>query len=307
MTPLHNKTPLITKQTPSLNIHLKLDNHQPAGSFKIRGIGNMCQKAIQTKNTKRFVASSGGNAGMAVAYAGSKLNIPVNVFVPNTTPEYMRNKLTEEGADVRVIGDVWDETNRETLKFIDESSEADNILYVPPFDHEDIWEGHASVVDELAREMSSPPDCIVVSVGGGGYFIGVCQGVQKVGWAQTTKVIAMETIGADSLYQSVQAKELITLGGITSIAKSLGALRVSQEALSCALSNDLNVISEVVTDEEALMACDLFQKEFDLLVEPACGASLATVYVDEVGKRVFPEGVRDVVVLVCGGNMIQKK
>ena len=222
----------------------------------------------------------------------------------------MRNKLIEEGANVRVVGNVWDETQRETLKFIESESDGDDddsILYVPPFDHPDIWEGHATVVDELSQQLSSPPDAIVVSVGGGGFFIGVCQGVQRVGWSKTTKVIAMETIGADSLYQSVQAKKLITLPAITSVAKSLGALCVSKEALNCVLNNSENVISNVVSDEEALEACALFQKEFDLLVEPACGASLATVYLDDVMKRIVPNDVESVCVLVCGGNMTQKK
>ncbi len=91
--PLHLETPLIESDPLSLaagrRVRLKLDNLQPPGSFKIRGIGAACEAHAQA-GKRRFVSSSGGNAGIAVAYAGRRLSVPVVVVVPETTTERAR-------------------------------------------------------------------------------------------------------------------------------------------------------------------------------------------------------------------------
>jgi L-serine/L-threonine ammonia-lyase len=85
MKPLHIETPLIESRALSKHlgkpVELKLDALQVPGSFKIRGIGLACQ-TYQESGAKRFISSSGGNAGIAVAYAGRKLGVPVVVVVP---------------------------------------------------------------------------------------------------------------------------------------------------------------------------------------------------------------------------------
>jgi len=84
---LHIRTPLIESlalsQKLGKEVSLKMENMQPTGSFKIRGIGLLCQTG-KDQGIRRFVSSSGGNAGYAAAYAGRKLNVPTTVFVPST-------------------------------------------------------------------------------------------------------------------------------------------------------------------------------------------------------------------------------
>mgnify|MGYP006201706521 CR=1 FL=1 len=100
-TPLHLQTPLLESRPLSLaaqrTVWLKMEALQPPGSFKIRGIGHACQIHAQ-RGAKRFVSSSGGNAGMAVAYAGRVLNIPVTVVVPQTTTARAQELLRLENA-----------------------------------------------------------------------------------------------------------------------------------------------------------------------------------------------------------------
>jgi L-serine/L-threonine ammonia-lyase len=88
MSPLHIKTPIIEshylKSKYNKEVYFKLECLQPPGSFKLRGIGALCQDELK-KGAKAFVASSGGNAGIAVAYCGMKLNIPVTVFIPESS------------------------------------------------------------------------------------------------------------------------------------------------------------------------------------------------------------------------------
>ena len=104
---LHIETPLVSSDVLSnllkKDIRLKLDVLQPSGSFKIRGIGYACEH-FANKGAKAFLSSSGGNAGMAVAYAGKKLGIPVKVVVPKTTTARSISILKKDNAEVIVHG-----------------------------------------------------------------------------------------------------------------------------------------------------------------------------------------------------------
>src|SRR5690349_15197906 len=134
MKTLHIRTPLIQSHTLSSflgkEVFLKLEALQPSGSFKLRGIGNLCMHYTKQGKTK-FISSSGGNAGLAVAYAGRKLKIAVDVIVPESTPIFVQEKLRLEGARVSVSGASWIEADALARKLA-ESPEA---AYIPPFDH----------------------------------------------------------------------------------------------------------------------------------------------------------------------------
>ncbi len=289
---LHVNTPLIESTPLSLNagrkIFLKLENTQPTGSFKIRGIGHLCQHGKKEGKT-HFVTSSGGNAGIAAAYSGRKLGIQTTVFVPSTTPQDTIKKIKDQEAEVLVHGDVWDDTNQFALKFAKEN----NGLYISPFDHPLIWKGHSTIVDEIAKEIDKP-DAFVLSVGGGGLLCGVVEGLQKNNF-HDVPVIAVETEGAASFAASQKAGKLITLSGIDSIAKTLGAKTVSQQTLKWDKRHFIK--SVVVTDQQAITACAAFAKDHRYLVEPACGASLVVPYENhKVLKK-----AKSIVVIVCGG------
>ncbi|KAJ2494868.1 hypothetical protein GGI11_008662, partial [Coemansia sp. RSA 2049] len=102
---LHTPTPLLYSTVMSkqagCNIWLKLENMQPTQSFKLRGVGNMCAKAVLEHNAKRFVAVGDTNAALAVSYSGRQLGIPVVVFVPaGIQPSAVRPKIELEGAEL---------------------------------------------------------------------------------------------------------------------------------------------------------------------------------------------------------------
>jgi L-serine/L-threonine ammonia-lyase len=125
-------------------------------------------------------------------------------------------------------------------------------------------------------------------------MIGVLEGMHEVGW-RSTPVIAVETEGASSFAQSVTAGELVTLASIDSIATTLGARTVAAEAL--AWTHRHEVRNCVVTDKAAVDACTRFADDHRILVEPACGASLAAVY---DGDTTLADAER-ILVIVCGG------
>ncbi|XP_019622791.1 PREDICTED: L-serine dehydratase/L-threonine deaminase-like [Branchiostoma belcheri] len=301
---LYINTPLLESHPLSkhagITVYLKLENVQPSATFKIRGISHLCQKALK-EGAKHFVCSSGGNAGLAAAYSARKLGVPATIIVPESTPTFTVERLRGEGATVEVVGKVWDDSNQHTLKL----AEQPGFVYIPPFDHPVIWEGHASLVQELAGTLQDKPGAIILSVGGGGLLCGVVAGLRKVGWTDVP-VVAMETQGADSFNAAVTAGKLVTIPDITSVAKCLGAKTVAQEAFN--LSKQHPIHSVVVTDEEAVEACAKFLDDERLLVEPACGAALAAVYSRVISRLQdqgrLPGGIASVVVVVCGGNNI---
>lgn len=297
-TPLHES--LALSKVAGTKVYLKLDNTQPTGSFKMRGIGHFCQKAAED-GCKHFVCSSGGNAGLAAAFAAQKLKIPATILVPSSTPAFTIERLREHGATVEVVGKVWDEANEQAVKLCKNNG----WFYVSPFDHPLVWEGHSSLVWELRESLPSKPGAIVLSVGGGGLLCGVVQGLKEVGWSDVP-VIAMETKGAESLNASIKAGRLVTLPDITSVAKTLGAKRVSEKALDTALK--YKVLSEVVSDCEAVRAVEKFLDDERMLVEPACGASLAAVYSGVVCRLQregsLPSKLHSLVMIVCGGSGI---
>ncbi len=103
---MHTVTPLIHSQALGRRlgskVYLKLKSAQPVGSFKIRGVGFACREYAR-RGARAFVSSSGGNAGLAVSYAGRLLGLPVRVVVPTTTPQRARDLIAQEGATVRVL------------------------------------------------------------------------------------------------------------------------------------------------------------------------------------------------------------
>lgn len=288
---LHIETPLLNSRALSLHseraIWLKLEALQPPGSFKIRGIGLACEEYAR-RGASRFISSSGGNAGIAVAYAGRQLGIPVIVVVPETTSERARALIAQEGAEVIVHGAAWQEANA-----LAQSMLTPHDAFLHPFDDPLLWQGHAGMIDEVAG-AGLKPDAVVLSVGGGGLLAGVAEGLQRNGWDDVA-IVAVETQGAASLAAAVAAREHVALPAVTSIATSLAARQVCAQAYSISQTRPLH--SVVVSDRDAVDACQRFISDQRLVVEPACGAALAAVY----GKVPELAPYRNVLVIVCGG------
>lgn len=190
-------------------------------------------------------------------------------------------------------------------------SRGEEPVYCHPYDDPDVWEGHSSLVDEVDKQMAQAgegaPDALVCSVGGGGLFNGIMDGIARRGveWDKT-QVVALETQGADSLATALDTDEWATLPGITSIATSLGAVRVSSRTfkLACEGRKTGKVRNMVLSDAEATMGCWRFAEDERMLVEPACGVNLALCYGGRLkkalGRPVRPED--KIVIVVCGGS-----
>ncbi|OBT70393.1 hypothetical protein VE03_00155 [Pseudogymnoascus sp. 23342-1-I1] len=314
---LWRETPCIESralsQVAGCRIFLKLDHLQPSGSFKSRGIGHLIALASTRTTRPHFFCSSGGNAGLACATACLTLSHPCTIVVPSTTMAFMVAKLRALGATVHQAGRNWKEADtymRETV--MGRSTEGEEV-YVPPFDHPDIWEGASSLVPELEAQMKAEGgyDGVICSVGGGGLLVGIADGLRAAGRTKQVGILAVETEGAASLAASLEAGRNTTLEGITSIATSLGCVRVADRAYEVALQEGVQVA--VLSDAQAAMGCVHLADMERVLAEAACGVSVAACFDGSV-RRGLGRGCGDeewaakkVVVVVCGGSIVSTR
>lgn len=290
---LHLTTPCLLSPVLSRRsgheVWLKLENLQPSGSFKLRGMGAMCEQA-QREGCRELVSSSGGNAGYSAAWAARELGLPIRVFLPEPTAPGILEALGALGAELELAGQVWAEAHQAAEAYVADHPQA---ALIHPFDHPTIWQGHASMIHEAAEQMPRP-EAVILSVGGGGLMSGVLEGMHSVGW-QDVPVWALETTGAASLAAAIQAGRPIRLEEIQTVARTLGASQVCDQAWEWTRKHPVR--SQRVTDEQALKACRRFAQDTRLLVEPACGAALAMLY-DHA--QALPAGSR-LLLIVCGG------
>jgi L-serine/L-threonine ammonia-lyase len=294
---LHIETPLILHpglSTPTRRIWLKLENLQPSGSFKMRGMGLLCSRA-KAAGKRRVVCASGGNAGFATAFVAQMLGMQAEIVVPSTTPESTRQRIAALGATVIVHGHVWDEANEHALAL----SASDEVEYVPAFDHPVLWEGHSTMIDEIVAKLPQV-DAVVASVGGGGLLAGILTGLLRHGRTDC-RVIACETAGAASFRAALDAGHPVKLDRIDSIAKSLAALQVANWPVDAI--KQFPHESVVLSDADAILGVTRFADDHRQLVEPACGVSLAVGYLDHPAIA----GAHDVVIVVCGGVSVDAR
>lgn len=135
MRTFHVHTPLLHSVRMSralgCTVYAKMDCMQPSGSFKDRGMGVLISRLVD-EGKKRFISSSGGNAGHAAAYVCNRLGVPISVIVPETTTKLMITKISEQGANVEVYGKNWNEADQRARYYLESDPE---MAYIHPYGH----------------------------------------------------------------------------------------------------------------------------------------------------------------------------
>lgn len=319
MSIVYNKTPLLRQFFPgkaSAQFFLKYECLQPSGSFKSRGIGNLIMKSairIQKdgKRSPQVFASSGGNAGFAAATACQRLSLPCTVVVPTATKKRMVDKIRNTGAQVIVSGAYWKEADTflktNVMNKID--SQVIEPIYVHPFDNPDIWEGHSSMIDEIVQDLKSQHISvnkvkgIVCSVGGGGLYNGIIQGLERHGLADRIPIVGVETNGCHVFNTSLKIGQPVQFKKITSIATSLGTAVISNQTFEYA--RKYNTRSVVIEDKDVIETCLKYTHQFNMVIEPACGATLHLGYNTKIlenalGSKLAADDI--VIIIACGGS-----
>jgi threonine dehydratase len=271
------------------NVYFKLETLQPTHSFKVRGAFSALTRLTADQRKLGVVTASGGNHGLAVAYAAAKLGIPASVYLPESATEAKLAVIRRLGPEIVIHGKAWDDANALAIDVARKSARA----YIHPFDNANVMAGQATLVTEILQHLE--PDLIVASIGGGGLISGILSAVRH--FSPSTRVFGVETEGADSMYRSRKAGRIVELPAITSIAETLGARKTEKFQFEIVCEHVADLVT--VTDESAIRALlELLELE-KLLAEPAASCSVAALL---EGKIPFESG-DDVVVVLCGANI----
>jgi len=262
---------------------LKLEHLQVTGSFKPRGAVSVLTAAELPE--AGVVAASGGNFGIAVAYAAARLGPQATIFVPQTSPEEKIGRISRYGADVRVIPGFYDEALTASREF----ATATGAFEAHAYDQHDVMAGQGTLARELAGQCEV--DVVLVAVGGGGLIGGIASWFRE-----EVTLIAVEPEECQSLHASLAAGRQVEVdvGGVA--ASSLGARSIGDHPWAAREWIDESVL---IDDDAIEEAQGWLWSEFKLAVEPAGATTVAAL---RAGSYVPPGGSR-VVAVLSGGNV----
>ena len=265
---------------------LKLESLQCTGAFKARGALN---SLLAAETPPRGVcAASGGNHGQAVAWAARLMGVPASVFVPVTCPSIKLRRLAAYGADVTVIGEVYEESLVSAEHFAAETG----ALFVHPFDQPLTVAGVGTAALEFS-DQAPGLDTILIAVGGGGLLAGALAALAGT----STRVVAVEPLTARCLGGALEAGERVDVAVSGVAVDSLGVRRVGQIAFDAAVAHEVRHID--VTDEAITAAQVGAWEELRIGLEAGGATALAAL----LSGAYQPQRNEVVGVLGCGGNV----
>lgn len=287
--PYIRQTPVVELETGAFgsqaNLNLKIESLQHTGSFKSRGAFNRLLKT--PPSSAGVVAASGGNHGIAVAYAAKELGLSAEIFVPSISSPVKQARIRTLGATIHIVGNTY----ADALIASENHAKATGSLNVRAYHHPDIIAGQGTVGIEW--ELQTPKlDTLLVSVGGGGLIAGIC-----AWYGSRVKIIAVEPEQACALHTSRAAGKLtdVEIGGIA--ADSLGARCISELAFE--LTQAYLYDSVVVCDRSIRESQRLLWSNLCIAAEPGGATALAAL----VSGAYQPQSGERVGVLICGGNV----
>jgi threonine dehydratase len=274
-----------------LGAHLKLENEQPIGAFKIRGAFNAIRKLPDAARQRGVITYSSGNHGQAVAYAAKHFGVRAVVTMPETAPAVKVAGVKKWGGEVVFAGRTSEDRRLEAEAI----AQQDGLAIVPPFDHPDIVAGQATVALEIVEQLPEV-ETVVVPVGGGGLISGIVAGLAAA--QSTAHVWGVEPIGAPKLHRSLAAGEVVRLDRTSSIADGLITLNVGSIPFA-ELTRQRERIRGValVEDDSIRAAVQFLWRTCHLAVEPS-GAATTAALLDGLVPR-----SRTTVLVVSGGNV----
>lgn len=280
--------PALTSETPS-GLRLKLENLQVSGSFKARGAFNHLLQLSEEQRARGVVAASGGNHGLAIAYAARTLDIAATIYLPKTASTDRVARIKAWGTTVIQYGD----NPNDALQRAKEHGEAEGMVYVHPFDAERTIEGTATLGLELLEDVPDL-DCVLIAIGGGGLISGMASAIKQL--RPNVTIFGVEPTGAPSMTVAIKAGEVVQLSEITTIADTLAPRSVSERTR--ALTEQY--VDQIVLVEDAAMVRGMrwLWRECNQLVEPAGAAVIAAFQSGAVDLGPFQHPVA----LICGGN-----
>jgi len=281
------RTPLIRLPIDGpAEIHLKLENLQPIGSFKIRGASNRMSLASPAELERGVWTASAGNMAQGVAWNARRLGVPCTVVVPEGAPATKRAAIERLGARiVAVPPDEWFDTFRTRRR------EGIDGMFVHAFSDDAVMAGNGTIGLELLEDLPDV-DVVVVPFGGGGLSCGIASAIRAL--RPQAKVYAAEVATAAPLAASLARGEASEIAHTRTFVDGIGGPRVFPEMF--ALARELLAGSLVSSLEEVAAAVRLLAERARIVAEGAGAASVAAALAGRAGPG-------RIVCVVSGGNI----
>ncbi|WP_131745243.1 threonine/serine dehydratase [Frankia sp. Cppng1_Ct_nod] len=290
----HVRSVTVTRADPGTvcdaDLWLVLEFMQYTGSFKARGAANFVAAHLEacTMPDSGVVIASGGNAGLACAWAAKRHGVTATVFLPETAPPVKVAKLRAYDADVRQVGDEY----ADALDAAHSHAATTGAIESHAYDNPLVAAGAGTLVPEILTAIPDALDTIVVAVGGGGLFTGVTVAADHYG----IHVVAVEPVNCRALNAAIESGQLVDVPVNSIAADALGARRTSAMALEWA--GRAAVHSVLVPDEAIIHARHALWDHRRLAVEHGAATALAAL----LNGAYIPKAGEKIAVVLCGAN-----
>lgn len=273
-------------------VHLKCENLQRTGSYKIRGAYNRLAQLSAEERARGVVAASAGNHAQGVAFAARELGIHATIFMPRGVAIPKLQATRDYGADVVLRGDTVEEPLLAAAEFAAETG----AVLIPPFDHKDVVAGQGTLGLEILDQVPAV-STIIVPIGGGGLISGVASAIKQRAErdGRKVRVIGVQAANAAAYPPSLKAGTPTEIPSVSTIADGIAVRKPG--ILNFEIIRD--VVDEVVTvsEDDIARAMLVLLERAKMVVEPAGAVSVAAI----LAGKVAPAG--PTVAILSGGNI----
>ncbi|TAH32420.1 MAG: pyridoxal-phosphate dependent enzyme [Alphaproteobacteria bacterium] len=294
--PFVRRTPLIPARNllydikGARNLFLKLENLQVTGSFKARGALTRVLSLPKSDLKNGVITASGGNHGIAVAYAAMQAGTHATIYVPESINPAKRHNMHEFGGVTVTGGTIF----HEALLNAREESKIQNIPFIHTFGDRGVIAGQGTVALEILEDLPDV-DVLVVAIGGGGLIGGM--GLAAHGINKKIRIIGVEPTGAPTLYQSLRQDKLVKLSSVNTRAGTLSMSQTTRTNFEIVRKHVEKIV--LVSDEEMKQAAEWLWFEMGIAAELAGAAAIAALQTGKVKVRAHEK----VCALVCGSGL----
>lgn len=268
-------------------VYLKPENMQRTGAYKVRGAYYKISTLTDEERSHGLITASAGNHAQGVAYAARKYGVPATIVMPTTTPLIKVERTKEQGAEVVLAGDVYDEAYEHALKLAEERF----LTFIHPFNDPILAAGQGSIAMEIVQELPLV-DIILVPIGGGGLATGVSTLAKMLN--PRISVIGVEPAGAACMKASLEAGHIVKLPSVNTIADGTAVLEPGDQIFPYIQENIDDIIT--VEDDELIVAFLDMVESHKMIVENSGLLTVAAL------KHLNVEG-KKIVSILSGGNM----
>ncbi|MGI9506750.1 MAG: threonine ammonia-lyase [Geminicoccaceae bacterium] len=286
------RTPCVRSKTLShltgSDVFLKFENLQFTSSFKERGALNCLLQMADEDRQRGVIAMSAGNHAQALAYHGSRLDVPTTIVMPRSTPNTKVEQTRVFGAEVLLHGNQFDATRSFTERLAEERS----LTLIHPFNEPHVIAGQGTVGLEIVDQVEAI-DAVIVPVGGGGLISGTA--VALKGMAPTVEVVGVQAERYASVVEAYYGKPAAKTA-VGTVAEGIAVKSPGDRTLPL-IKEHVDHMLDVSEEQIEQAVFDLLEIE-KTVVEGAGAASLAALVAHAAnfkGKRV--------VLLLSGGNI----